>query len=615
MHDMRRFCRRFTPPFVLIAIAILAVSGGLSPARAGESLPDGYMGERESREILDKTLVITLAPDLSGLSEGERAAVDKLIVVGQIFQKLYESMRHHQAITAYAGLLALDEQLGSPPATKNLIDMYYMFKGPVARMLDNKSRTFLPVDPKTAGRNVYPWGIKKDEIEAFLSEYPESRPWLLGVRSVVRRSERANVDADLATLDAHPVLDVLHPGFRDLLESLRGDPGDKAFYACPYSVAFAEPLMQSYIHLNEAADLVDQDDPEFADYLRNRARDLLSDDYESGDASWVTGRFRNLNAQIGSYEVYDDQLYGVKSFFGFNVLLRDKEQSDALGKAIRGMQAFENSLPYEPVGWDGRGDKKKIREDIPVGVYHVVADFGQSRGTNTATILPNESAYARKYGRTILIRYNIINHPEFFAVRRDAFQAAVARDHADDLTPEGGFYRTLWHEIGHYLGVDRTSDGRELGEALEAASSKLEELKADLVSLYLVPALLQQGYYTDETARSVYADGVRRVLLKNKPSLTQTYRTMQLMQFNYYLENGLFEFDGTVNRLRVHYDRYHDVVEVLALQQNGDREAANAFIDRYFVWNDEIHGVLADAMTRTEKYRYGMVRYAILESR
>jgi hypothetical protein len=28
----------------------------------------------------------------------------------------------------------------------------------------------------------------------------------------------------------------------------------------------------------------------------------VSNDYESGDASWVTGRFTHLNAQIGAYE-------------------------------------------------------------------------------------------------------------------------------------------------------------------------------------------------------------------------------------------------------------------------------------------------------------------------
>ncbi len=125
---------------------------------------------------------------------------------------------------------------------------------------------------------------------------------------------------------------------------------------------------------------------EFARFLRNRARDLLSNDYESGDASWVTGRFKNLNAQIGSYETYDDEFYGVKTFFSFCLLLSRQEETTALRQAMKGIQALEDSLPYK--------NHKKVREDIPVGVYDVVADFGQSRGGNTATILPNESYLA-----------------------------------------------------------------------------------------------------------------------------------------------------------------------------------------------------------------------------
>jgi len=169
------------------------------------------MGVEESQKIRDKTVVITLAPDISGLSDNERSAVFKLIEVGRIFQKLHERMRHHQSLTAYEELLHLDEELRSPQATQNLIDMYYQFKGPVGRMLDNKSKPFLPVDPKTPGRNVYPWGIKKEEIETFLAKYPESRSWLLDLRSVVRRTTKANIKADLETLDKYPTLDVLHP--------------------------------------------------------------------------------------------------------------------------------------------------------------------------------------------------------------------------------------------------------------------------------------------------------------------------------------------------------------------------------------------------------------------
>ena len=105
----------------------------------------------------------------------------------------------------------------------------------------------------------------------------------------------ANLKRDLDKLRQYPALDTLHPGLLKELQALRADA--KGFYAVPYSVAFADEMVRSSALLNEAADALEKDDWEFAKYLRNRARDLLSDDYESGDAAWVTGRFKNLNAQ------------------------------------------------------------------------------------------------------------------------------------------------------------------------------------------------------------------------------------------------------------------------------------------------------------------------------
>ncbi len=67
-------------------------------------------------------------------------------------------------------------------------------------------------------------------------------------------------------------------------------------------MAFARETMQIHGHLQAAAEAVRADDAEFADYLRARARDLLADDYEAGDAgSRVTARFKRLNAQVGAY--------------------------------------------------------------------------------------------------------------------------------------------------------------------------------------------------------------------------------------------------------------------------------------------------------------------------
>src|SRR6185503_20221651 len=199
----------------------------------------------------------------------------------------------------------------------------------------------------------------------------------------------------------------------------------------------------------------------------------------------------------------------------FNVLSTRQSETTALRQAMRGLQAIEDSLPYD--------HHKKIREDIPVGVYDVVADFGQTRGGNTATILPNESYLARRYGRTILLRANIMRDQSIFQSTSGTLAAAIGPEQAKDLTNDGNFYRTLWHEVGHYLGVDRTKDDRDLDEALQEDSSVLEEMKADLVSLFVAEALRKQGYYTDELLRSVYAGGVLRVLQNNKPRRDQPY--------------------------------------------------------------------------------------------
>lgn len=606
----------------LLAVLLLLSIGLLAFAQTGsrmksKSLPPGYWQLEKSQPVIDKTQPIRLAPDLSHLSEGERTAMTKLLEVGRIFQGVFEKQRHPQALSSYRDLVKLDQQTA---AIQNLLTLYRLNQGPIATTLENKREPFLPVDGVQPGKNVYPWGVKKEEVDADLAAHPEERDKILGLRTVVRAATQENLSEDLLKLKRYPVLATLHPDLqRDLSELVgaklrsgaRGmvSRSRQKFYAIPYSLAYADELMKAYGLLNEAADILQKDDEEFARFLRNRARDLLSDDYESGDAAWVTGRFKNFNAEIGSYETYDDELFGVKTFFAFSLLSTRQQETTALRQAMRGLQALEDSLPYD--------HHKKVREDIPVGVYDVIADFGQARGGNTATILPNESYLARRYGRTILLRANIMREPKIFEATSGVLRAAVGPEQAKALTSDGDFYRTLWHEVGHYLGVDRTKDDRDLDEALQEDSSAMEEMKADLVSLYVAEALRKQGYYTEDQLQSVYAGGILRVLQNNKPRRDQPYQTMQLMQWNFFMENELLTFDATSKTLRIHYDKYHEVVRkmlarVLDVQYQGDKAAADRFIEQYTNWDENLQGVIAKNIRDQQRYRFRLFKYAAL---
>jgi hypothetical protein len=590
----------------LAASNLFAQSSARRPAQNG--LPAGYWPEEKSRAVMEKTGEVRLAPDTSHLTGGERVALAKLIEVGRIFQTVYEEQRHERAAESHAALAALDKRLGSPASTRNLLDLYRLFQGPIATTLENKREPIAPVELTAPGAAMY-GGATKEEVEAFLAAHPEKRDRILDSRTAVRRATAVNLRRDLAKLRQYPVLDTLHPGLRKELEATR--PDAKGLYAVPYSVAWADEMVRSHALLSEAADAVEKDDWEFARYLRNRARDLLSDDYESGDAAWVTGRFKNLNAQIGSYETYDDSLYGVKTFYSLNVLSNRGEETKRVRDAMKGLQALQDALPFK--------FERRVREEISVGAYDVVADFGQSRGGNTATILPNDAYLGRRYGRTIMLRANIMRSPEIYQTgSASTWEAAVDARHKSELTSDGNFYRTLWHEVGHYLGVDVTKDGRDLDVALQDDADLLEEMKADLVSLYVAEPLRRQGYYkTDAELRAVYASGVLRVLQNVKPRRDQPYQTMQLMQWNYFLEHGLLSFDRDGKQLRIDYDKYRDVVRdllerVLRVQHEGDKAAADRFIDQYAKWDESLHGAVAANVRARQRYRFRLFKYAAL---
>jgi hypothetical protein len=574
---------------------------------AHAEVPDGYWGLEQTQPLLDTTMRVKLAPDLSHLSGNEFQALEELLAAGRVMNTLYENQKHRGAAAAKATLVELHEASGGSLETQNLLDIYYLSKGPIATTLDNVRGPILPADAEQPGKNVYPFGLDRTEIDAYLAAHPDKVAEIKDLRTVVRRSSAENLAADLAKLDTYPAIDVLHDGLRERLQGEQ--PDEHSFYAIPYALAYAEDMATVRQHLLAASHFIEDESPDFAAYLQNRARDLLSNDYESGDASWVTGDFANLNIQIGSYETYDDSLLGAKAFFSASVLARDARKSEALVDAMAGLQAIEDSLPYQ--------HQKTVRSRIPVGVYEVIADFGQARGANTATILPNEAEHARKYGRTILIRSNILSNPVLFANTKKRYDSAVDARFRDHLTSGGSFNRTLWHEVGHYLGVSVTADGENLSVALGDRTDLLQELKSDLVSLFSAPALRASGYHDDDSLRAQYADGVRRTLQIEQPRPEQPYQNMQLMQFNFFMELGLLEVDSGSAQLIVNYDRYHEVVtemleQVLQIQYSGDYEMAGQFISRWNYWDEKLHGELADKMRDSGIYRRTIVRYHAL---
>ena len=572
-------------------------------------LPSGYWPADRVRATLDATLVIDLPSIPSNLSPAEHETIRRLVAAGRIFDDVFQDQFHHQALTSRDDLRALHETMGRGAQTLDLLELQDLSQGPIATTLDNERVAFLPVDHERPGKNLYPLRTERAAIESFLEDHPDERATILHPYTVVRRATRASLRRDLTVLRRHPGLALLHPALGPRWKAMLDDPAPRTFYAVPYSIAWADSLIAVYAQLNGAADAIRAEDRDFSDFLQLRARDLLSNDYEGGDAAWIRGRFGRLDAVIGPYETYDDELFGVKGFFGMRILVRDEARSASLLSALAKLQAIENALPT---------DRHKVaRADIPIGVFDALADFGHQRFTNPAAeILPNDVDLLRKYGRKIVLAHNLITAPGFVARRQRKWHAALAPAHRDDLTADGSFEETLWHELGHYLGPEQQADGRTFKEAFEDASDLLEELKAELLSCFAAARLRDQGHFDALQVRQIQAALLYASLRPIKPTRTQPYETLWLMLANFLLERDvLTAHDG---RLTIRYDRIDEAIEamlrdVLEIQSRGSRATADSYIERLSAWDDR-HDAIATRVRGAEGHRFLKVRNTNLEA-
>jgi hypothetical protein len=48
------------------------------------------------------------------------------------------------------------------------------------------------------------------------------------------------------------------------------------------------------------------------------------------------------------------------------------------------------------------------------------------------------------------------------------------------------------------------------------------------------------------------------------------------------------------------------------VQYNGDKAAADRFIDQYTTWKDDLHGVVAKNIRDQSRYRFRLFKYAAL---
>lgn len=499
----------------------------LAAAASCSSGDDAPPAPSPMQTLVDQYAVVRLTADLSHLSEADREVVRLLIEAVGPMDDVFWVQAHGDRAAALA--LA-----GDDVAARRYLEINY---GPWDRLRDNQP-FIAGVEPKPAGANFYPADLTREEFDAAAA----ANPSLASLYTLVRRAE------------------------------------DGTLTAVPYHQAFAAQHAAAASKLREAAALAT--DPGLARYLTLRAAALESDDYQPSDMAWLDMKDNPVDVVIGPIETYEDGLYGQKAAHEGYVLIKDQEWSARLSRFAALLPGLQRGLPV-----DARYKAETPGTDSDLNAYDVVYYAGDANaGSKTIAInLPNDEEVQLAKGTRRLQLKNAMQ-AKFDAIMLPIAEALIADEQREHVTFDAFFANTMFHEVAHGLGIKNTvTGGGTVRQALREHASPMEEGKADILGLYMVKQLRDQGEITDGTLEDNYVTFLAGIFRSVRFGAASAHGQANMVRFNFFREAGAFSRDDATGKYRVDFEAMGRAVDelsrlILTLQGDGDYAGVDALM-------------------------------------
>lgn len=483
---------------------------------------------------LTKYVTVKLDADLSHLSDNQRKMIPLLIEAAQQMDKAFWKQ-------AFGGVPAdlKRRAYGSKKeydAWARHVDINY---GPWERLQEN--RPFFPeYTTKPAGANFYPHDMTKEVFDKQVTDNPE----LKSLYTMVRWA----------------------------------DENKTVLKTIPYNDYFKSEFSAAALMLRSAAELAE--DAGFKAYLLARADALMSNNYQPSDFAWMDMKSNKIDIVIGPIENYEDQLFGYKAACECYVLIKDMSWSERLAKYAAMLPDLQKGLPVDD----------KYKQETPgtnsdLNAYDVIYYAGDcNAGSKTIAInLPNDEEVQLKKGSRRLQLKNSMRakYDQILVPIADLLIVPEQRKH---ITFNAFFSNTMFHEVAHGLGIKNTITGKgPVRAALRESASALEEGKADILGLYMVSRLLEQGEITEGTLEDFYVTFMTGIFRSVRFGASSAHGKANMIRFNFFKERGAFT-RNEAGQYRVNMDKMKIAIaelsnKILKLQGNGDYNAARKFAD------------------------------------
>jgi len=544
--------------FTTLAAAALLTACGPKNEVDIEPVKIAAAVESPNPELLrqyEKFAEVQMNPDTSFLSEGQRAAVNKIIEASKILSEIYLLQLDVRNPEIRAEIAASDR-----PDKQLLLDMFDLHFGVCDGLEDGK--LFYGETPCPEGAGFYPADMTKQEFEDHIAANPEDKEAFTSGYTVIRRKEGKLV-------------------------------------AVPYSVEYGAQLMAAGKLLREAADLLPVNGPNnrLKRFLRMRASSFRTNDYYKSEMAWMD-LIGNIEVAIGPYEVYDDKLFGYKTAFESFVTVKNPEESKALEKYKDFLKDMEKNLPVEE---KYKNFARGFESPIAV-TYQVHGGGDNENGVQTIAFnLPNDERVREAKGAKKVILNNVLG-AKYDRILAPIGERVLVPEQATLTAKKWMSNNTLFHELSHSLGPGTiTVDGSEttVNAQLKDLASGLEEGKADVMGAYNILYMMERGELDIADKNAFLATYFTGKFRSMRFGTGAAHAKGAAFQYNYFRETGAAEWLPNEQRFRLDFTKLEQAIsdltgKIVVIQGDGNYDAAKAFLDKYLPLDDAAKTVLGN---------------------
>ena len=339
------------------------------------------------------------------------------------------------------------------------------------------------------------------------------------------------------------------------------------------------------VQIQKAADLLLKSaelagDEEFANYLRLRAKALLTDDYFESDMAWMDVRNNNVDFVVGPIENYVDALYGYKAAHEAFILIKDQEWSKQLAHYAELLPELQTQLP---VAEEYKAEKPGADADL--AVYDAVFYGGDCNmaGKTIAINLPNDERVQLQKGTRKLQLKNAMK-AKFDNILVPISDVLMTPESRENIKFDAFFANVMFHEVAHGMGIKNTLDGKgTVRHALKEQYSAIEEAKADILGLYLVTKLSEMGEYTNSTLEENYTTFMAGIFRSVRFGASSAHGKANMLTFNFLEKEGAFTRNEE-GLYAINFEAMKDAVaklggEILKAQGDGNYEFVKEWIE------------------------------------